>query len=244
MGGELFTVLRKKKYFKPPTARFYAACVLEAFHHMHQQGIAYRDLKPENIMIDRTGYGKITDMGFAKRIGFTDKSFTLCGTPDYLAPEIITGQGHTTACDWWAFGVLCYEMMASFPPFYADNQMATFKKAVKRKMKWPQFFDAVTKDFVGNFLRVKPAKRSGVKSGGTDAIREHPFFDEFDWDALRAGTMPAPIEISKEFAKKNFSQPSREEKAEAENAQIITPRQDEAFANFTSMSFSSVPSQL
>lgn len=148
-------------------------------------------------MIDQNGYGKITDMGFAKEIG--DKSWTLCGTPDYLAPEIITGQGHNHAVDWWAFGVLCYEMLSSFPPFYADTQMKTFKRIIKRKLKWPQFFTAATRDFVGNFLRLKPAKRLGISAGGVDAIREHPFFSdvEFDWDSLRKGAMEAPIKMKK-----------------------------------------------
>merc|ERR1712113_446597 len=104
LGGELFTILRKKRYFDEDTSRFFAGCVIEAFDYMHSEHIIYRDLKPENLVLANDGYLKVTDFGFAKEI--SDKTFTLCGTPDYLAPEIVT------------LGILIYEMLASFPPFY------------------------------------------------------------------------------------------------------------------------------
>merc|ERR1719397_828631 len=119
LGGELFTILRRRRYFNEGTSKFYAGCVVEAFDYMHSKNIIYRDLKPENLVLDSTGYLKVTDFGFAKVV--KDKTFTLCGTPDYLAPEIVTGQGHGKGVDWWTLGILIYEMLASFPPFFDDE---------------------------------------------------------------------------------------------------------------------------
>merc|ERR1719233_2240780 len=107
-GGELFTILRHRRYFDENTTRFMTACVVEAFGYMHSLNVIYRDLKPENLVLDDKGYLKITDFGFAKQI--EDQTYTLCGTPEYFAPEIVTGQGHGKAVDWWTLGILVYEM--------------------------------------------------------------------------------------------------------------------------------------
>ena len=119
LGGELFTVLRNANKFEEPQGRFYAACVCSAFSYMHDLSIVYRDLKPENLLFDAEGYMKVVDFGFAKKI--TDRTWTLCGTPEYLAPEIITNKGHNLAVDWWAFGILIFEMLVGQPPFCADE---------------------------------------------------------------------------------------------------------------------------
>ena len=120
-GGEVFTYLRRNKRFDEYTSRFYAAeiCLILEFLHEHQ-GIAYRDLKPENILIDADGHLKLVDFGFAKRIG-RKETYTLCGTPEYLAPEVIRNNGHSTAVDWWAFGILVYEFLVGQPPFWDDH---------------------------------------------------------------------------------------------------------------------------
>merc|ERR1711915_879064 len=107
-GGELFSILRKAKKFPLPTTLFYAAEIVSALSYLHSLNIIYRDLKPENILIDREGHVIITDFGFAKKV--LDRTWTLCGTPDYLAPEIIQSKGHTKAVDWWALGILIYEI--------------------------------------------------------------------------------------------------------------------------------------
>eukprot|EP00493_Phyllostaurus_siculus_P022067 UN22398 len=104
LGGELHSILRKRRTFDVSTSRFYAACVVEAFDYMHQQGVVYRDMKPENLVLDDKGYLKVADFGFAKKL--ENKAFTICGTPDYLAPEIVTGKGHGMGVDWWTLGIL------------------------------------------------------------------------------------------------------------------------------------------
>jgi len=194
LGGELFGILRKARCFNEDTSRFFAACVIEAFAYMHGKNIIYRDLKPENLVLDNKGYLKVTDFGFAKQI--TGKTYTLCGTPDYLAPEIVTGQGHGKGVDWWTLGILIYEMLASFPPFYDDEALQTYRKIVKGRVKFPRFFSPQARDIIKSFLKNKPTKRLGIVRGGNvNMIREHDWFGgaSFDWNGLTKFTLKPPI---------------------------------------------------
>jgi len=191
LGGELFTILRRRRSFSEKTARFFAACVTEGFVYMHGLNIVYRDLKPENLVLTNNGYLKITDFGFAKKV--TGKTFTLCGTPDYLAPEIVTGQGHGRAVDWWTLGILLYEMVASFPPFYDEIPINTYRKIIKGKIRWVRSFSQEIKELIHAFLRIRPVKRLGMQHGGVDLIRKSPFFKGFGWKELYQQTLEAPI---------------------------------------------------
>lgn len=184
LGGELFTILRQRRYFDEPTAQFYAACVVEGFDYMHSMDIVYRDLKPENLVMANNGYLKIVP----------EKTYTLCGTPDYLAPEIVTGQGHGKGVDWWTFGVLIYEMLASFPPFFDDDPIQTYRKIIKGRIKYPRYFSSEAKDVVGNLLKLKPTRRLGVIKGGTENIRNHAWFKKFNWRAFKDLKLRAPIQ--------------------------------------------------
>lgn len=125
-GGEIFRLLRREQYFPNDVALFYTTEIVLALEYMHSKKIAYRDLKPENLLIASDGHLKITDFGFAKKI--VDRSFTLCGTPEYLAPEIIMSSGHNHGVDWWALGVLVFEMLAGYPPFYDTNTYEIYRK--------------------------------------------------------------------------------------------------------------------
>jgi len=191
LGGELFTILRKRRYFDESTAKFYAACVINAFDYMHGESIIYRDLKPENLVLDSKGYLKVTDFGFAKVV--EDRTFTLCGTPDYLAPEIVTGQGHGKGVDWWTLGILIYEMLASFPPFFDDEPIETYKKIIKCRIKFPRYFSPEAKELIKQLLRSKPVKRLGVLKGGANLIRRHSWFADFGWDNLKNFKARPPI---------------------------------------------------
>lgn len=111
MGGEVWTILRDRGTFDDATAQFIIGCVLQAFEYLHNQGIVYRDLKPENLMLDATGYVKLVDFGFSKYIGYSSKTWTFCGTPEYVAPEIILNKGHDRAVDYWALGILIHELL-------------------------------------------------------------------------------------------------------------------------------------
>jgi len=193
LGGELFTVLRKWRYFNEDTARFYIACVVEAFDYLHNElHIAYRDLKPENLVLDSDGYLKVTDFGFAKVLN--GKTFTLCGTPDYLAPEIVTGQGHDRAVDWWTMGILLYEMLSSFPPFFAERSIDIYRKIVVGKFKFPRYISHRAETLILSFLRSLPEKRLGyLGAHSVNKIRQHEFFEGFSWIFLRQRRIKAPI---------------------------------------------------
>lgn len=131
-GGELFFHLDKEGCFSEPRARFYCAEVLVALNYLHSNEILYRDLKPENILLDEEGHIRLTDFGLSK-IGITNgnlKTYTFCGTPEYLAPEILANKGHTMAVDYWCLGAVLYFMLSGAPPFYSSNKKNTFKKIV------------------------------------------------------------------------------------------------------------------
>jgi protein kinase A len=132
-GGELFSHLRKLCRFDEKMTRFYAAEIVLVLEYLHEQqgGVAHRDLNPENLLLDEEGHIKLVDIGFAKRIGGQDgasESRTLCGTPEYLAPEVIQNQGYTTAVDWWALGILIYEFPTGFSPFWHQDPFQLYKQ--------------------------------------------------------------------------------------------------------------------
>lgn len=192
LGGELFKFLRQENQFPESWSKFYAASVLLAFRDMHSRKIAYRDLKPENIVLDSNGYLKLVDFGLAKKIE-SGKTWTLCGTPDYLAPEVILNEGHDWAVDYWALGVLLYEMTAGSPPFYADDPMEIYEKILSGNVFIPSHFSRGLSDIVKKLLRTYQSKRLGRTKGGTAAVMKHKWFSGFDWDALMNKTMHVPI---------------------------------------------------
>jgi len=137
-GGELFMHLKKCRIFDEYKVRFYAAQIAMALDHLHSLGIIYRDLKPENILVDEDGYVKLTDFGMAKHLKPEEKARTFCGTPEYLAPEIILGEKYNKSCDWWCFGILIYEMLCGIPPFYNENQDRMYELIKFAEIKFPK----------------------------------------------------------------------------------------------------------
>ncbi|KAH7421598.1 hypothetical protein KP509_13G065400 [Ceratopteris richardii] len=190
-GGEFFTYLRNMRSFDEDTARFYAAQVLVIFEYLHSMDIIYRDLKPENILLDDKGNIKLADFGFAKKID--RRTYTLCGTPDYLAPEIILGKGHGKPVDWWAFGVLIYEMMAGCAPFYDNDPMATYQKILSGKLVFPASFSRSAKDLIRKLLTAELSKRLGCLKGGVDDIKNHSWFANVNWENIMKRRESPPI---------------------------------------------------
>jgi serine/threonine protein kinase len=190
-GGELFFYIRKYGRLPEDVARFYAAELVLVILYLHERKVVYRDLKPENILLDVQGRLKLADFGFAKRV--EDKTWTMCGTPDYLAPEIITGRGHDTAVDWWSLGVLIFEMLAGYPPF-TDKDMATLFRKIQQpeRLLIPSDFSQDATDLLRRLLVVDPSRRLGNIHPDISDIRTHPWFRPIDWDQLnkRNGTGP------------------------------------------------------
>ena len=190
-GGELFTLLRTKRTFPIPQARFYIAHIITIFEYLHSKNIVYRDLKPENILINKNGYLKLTDFGFAKQLE-NEKTYTLCGTPEYLAPEIILNKGHGKAVDWWTLGILLYEMLVGIDPFSDDDPMKTYQKILKGKINFPKTINKDAKSLIKHLLTQDTSKRFGCLKSGVKDILNHRFFEGFDWKNFVYLSMPAP----------------------------------------------------
>jgi len=193
-GGELFQHLRKEKFFKEDKARFYAASMGIALEYLHKHGIVYRDIKPENILIGEDGYLKLIDFGMAKMLKGNEKAMSFCGTPEYLAPEIITGEGHNRAADWWSYGILLFEMLCGIPPFYCENTERMYDLITNAELRFPKRIQLSenAKDLIKKLLIKKQDKRLGVEKG-FEEIKSHPFFQGFDFDALLAKKLEAPF---------------------------------------------------
>jgi len=191
LGGELFSYLRKYDRFNEQQARFYAASIVQAFEHLHSKSIVYRDLKPENLMLDDKGYLKVVDFGLAKVV--KGRTWTICGTPEYLAPEVVLSKGHNRGVDYWALGILIFEMVAGECPFTGDDNMVIYRQIVENKISFPPLMTPDCRDIVRDFTKVSQLARLGLRRPGIKAIRESPWFLAFDWPQLDALKLPPPI---------------------------------------------------
>ena len=191
-GGELFTLLEKFNRFQPEHALFYAGNVVLAIGHLHKHGIIFRDLKPENLLLDGRGYLKLIDMGFAKRLAKGEKTYTLCGTPYYLAPEMILHRGHDLALDWWTVGVLTYEMLEGEPPFTGNSEMEVYGKVTRMQYTCPPKFPELAVDLIRQLLKKEPESRLGNLRNGVNDVMSHPWFHSLSWDDLYDGKLTPP----------------------------------------------------
>ncbi|KAI1818728.1 Pkinase-domain-containing protein [Poronia punctata] len=190
-GGELFSLLRKSGRFPNPVAKFYAAEVTLALEYLHSKNIIYRDLKPENLLLDRHGHLKITDFGFAKRV--PDKTWTLCGTPDYLAPEVVSNKGYNKSVDWWSLGILIYEMLCGYTPFWdSGSPMKIYENILRGKVKYPAYVHPDAQELLERLITPDLTKRLGNLYGGPQDVKNHPWFAEVTWDRLSEKDIDAP----------------------------------------------------
>ncbi|KAF9787801.1 Pkinase-domain-containing protein [Thelephora terrestris] len=197
-GGELFYHLQREGKFDEHRSRFYAAELLCALEHLHGFNVVYRDLKPENILLDYTGHIALCDFGLCKlNMSETEKATTFCGTPEYIAPELLESQGYTKTVDWWTLGVLIYEMLTGLPPFYDENVNIMYQRILSDPLNFPPDISSEAKSVMTGLLQRDPKRRLGNHGG--DEIKKHPFFARYiDWSRLMAKKIQPPFKPSVE----------------------------------------------
>ncbi|KAH8556170.1 kinase-like domain-containing protein [Umbelopsis sp. PMI_123] len=191
-GGELFTHLAAERMFSEEVASFYAAELILALEHLHSLGIIYRDLKPENCLLDMDGHVVLTDFGLSK-VSVDEKTNTVCGTVEYMAPEVLMEMHYDQTVDWWSLGVLMYDMLTGSPPFGGNNRKKTMENILKKKLNLPYYMTPDAKDILNRLLRKNPNVRLGGGDKGVNAIKKHRFFRKIDWKALQRREVEPPI---------------------------------------------------
>jgi len=190
-GGELFFHLKTARRFPEDVARVWVGEVALALGHLHSLSVIYRDLKPENILLDDNGHCCLTDFGLSKDVDPNDKAHTFCGTPEYLAPEIVTGAGHDKAVDWWSLGILLYELTVGIPPFYSQNVNEMYNKIQHGVLRFPPFLSEPCKALIVALLNRDPKKRLGSKAD-IDDLKAHPFFKDIQFEKMMKKEIDPP----------------------------------------------------
>lgn len=194
-GGELFFHLQKQRVFPEARAKFYAAEIASAVGYLHSQGIVYRDLKPENILLDCEGHVVLTDFGLCKEgVLGNDTTNTFCGTPEYLAPEILLKQAYDRSVDWWCLGAVLYEMLFGLPPFYSQNMTEMYSNILNKPLKFKNTLQisAAAMDLLQGLLQKDKSLRLGSGKRDLETIKEHQFFSSINWEHLNAKNIPPP----------------------------------------------------
>jgi len=190
-GGELFFHLQKEEKFSDDRVRFYCAEIVCGLEYLHVKGVLYRDLKPENILLTEDGHICMTDFGISKEglVSDNDRTATFCGTPEYLAPEILQGLPYGKAVDWWSFGTLMYEMLTGLPPFYSQEVQEMYNKIMNDKLTFPPTVSADARTLLTALLERSPQKRLQEPK----LIKQHPYFKGVDWDAIERKEVSPPF---------------------------------------------------
>jgi len=191
-GGELFFHLQRERYFQEPRARFYAAEITSAVGYLHSEGIIYRDLKPENILLDYKGHVVLTDFGLSKE-GLTEKdtTTTFCGTPEYLAPEVLRKQAYDKAVDWWCLGAVLYEMLYGLPPFYSKDTLEMYQNILNKPLRLRTNISIQARNLLEGLLQKDKNKRLGAVLD-VEEIKTHDFFRSINWNDLEAKAISPP----------------------------------------------------
>ncbi|KAH6881759.1 serine/threonine-protein kinase YPK2/YKR2 [Alternaria rosae] len=233
-GGEVFSYLRRARRFNEPTSQFYAAEIVLILEFLHErEGVAYRDLKPENILIDAEGHLKLVDFGFAKKVE-NRETYTLCGTPEYLAPEVIRNTGHGTAVDWWAFGILVYEFLVGQPPFWDQNPMKIYEQIVEGRVRFPSAMSPTARDLISGLCTVDTSKRLGNVAGGAQRVKQHEWFKNIDWQKLYNREVQGPIvpHLRGPADTRNFDEYEPESEKRDPYTKELSDKWEESFKDF------------
>lgn len=193
-GGDLFSYLQLHTRLSERQTKFIAAQLVVALEAIHGRNVVYRDLKPENIIIDHDGYVKLTDFGLSKVLTKSEKMKSICGTPEYLAPEMLTKGGYGQSCDWWALGCVIYEMVTGMPPFFSNSRKDLFESILQHKPKYPSSLSPSLVKMLDGLLEKDFTKRLGSKLGAKD-IKNHFWFIDISWEYLKVKNLPSPLHI-------------------------------------------------
>uniref|UniRef100_A0A8C9X733 protein kinase C n=1 Tax=Sander lucioperca TaxID=283035 RepID=A0A8C9X733_SANLU len=192
-GGDLMTHIHTS-VFTEKQAWFYSSCVLLGLEFLHQNKIVYRDLKLDNLLMDADGFVRIADFGLCKEgMGHGDRTTTFCGTPEFLAPEVLTDNNYTRSVDWWGLGVLIYEMLVGESPFPGDDEEEVFDSIVNNDVRYPRFLSPESMSLIQKLLQKTPEMRLGAGEEDASEIKRHKFFQGMDWGALLAKKMKPPF---------------------------------------------------
>ncbi|KAL1514428.1 hypothetical protein AB1Y20_003527 [Prymnesium parvum] len=184
-GGELFYRLKREGRFSVERVRLYTAEIALGLGHLHSLDMIYRDLKPENILLDEIGHICLTDFGLSKEsVSTPNAARTFCGTPEYLAPEILQGVGHGKAVDWWSLGTLVFEMLTGLPPFYSRNINHMYEKILKAELRCPSYLPPEVKNLIEHLLIRDPLRRLGSGPGDVKELENHAFFSSLDFQKV------------------------------------------------------------
>ena len=190
LGGELWTLLRRSKRFSDGAAAFYVGCVILAFDYLHEKGVIYRDLKPENLLLDSAGYVKLTDFGFSRQLEEGEVAWTFCGTPEYVAPEIITNKSHDLRADIWSLGILVFELLTGAPPFTQRNSSGQVYPEILKGMRsvhFPGCISSSASEIIRQCCRLSPGQRPSLHH-----LKHFMWFSELDWVRLADRSLPPP----------------------------------------------------
>jgi tRNA A-37 threonylcarbamoyl transferase component Bud32 len=232
-GGEVFHHLSIEKNFTEERAKFYAAEIIIGLSYLHSNGVIYRDLKPENLLLDHEGHIVITDFGLSKEglHSSSDTTQTFCGTPEYLAPEIIRGENYNKAVDWWSLGILIFEMINGLPPFYSKREDIMYDKIISEDIIFPDNFSNDAKDIISRFLNRNPLLRLQDPKD----IKSHPFFRNIEFDKLKRKEITPPFipNVQSPDDIGNIDQEFLEESIGSDDDEVIPTRKDTQFFGFT-----------
>eukprot|EP00043_Microstomoeca_roanoka_P030322 m.25866 g.25866 ORF g.25866 m.25866 type:complete len:536 (-) comp9939_c0_seq1:303-1910(-) len=237
-GGDLLFHIQQSRRFNETRGRFYAAEIICALLFLHKQGIVYRDLKLDNVMLDADGHIKVADFGMCKEnVAEGNLATTFCGTPDYIAPEIINEKPYGASVDWWALGVLMYEMLAGQPPFDGATEEDLFLSILHNEVIFPVWLTKDAVHMIRGLLTKDPLQRLGCGPNGENDLKNHPFFRPISWEKLEKREIEPPFcpKVKSELATDYFDAEFLREKAvvtPADASRIAMIDQSE-FANFT-----------
>lgn len=192
-GGELYSHMKRVGRFDEQSTKFFCAQIASAFRHMHHHNVIHRDLKPENILVALDGYVKLADFGFAKVLKPDARTYTTCGTPEYIAPEILLQRGHNAPADWWSFGILIYEMINGDSPFANSDPLTIYQNIIAGKVYFKKHFSKSCKSLVKKLLTADLSQRYGNLVEGDRDIIEHSWFRSINFKDLESKKIRPPF---------------------------------------------------